>query len=421
MLNRINFKISEQTFLIILLSFFFIFNSSFSQTQKQDSQPYLILISFDAFRWDYPNRAISPNIEYMKEHGVSAISLRSGFPSKTFPNHYAIISGMYPANNGLIANTFYDPYTKETYRLSDSTKVANGKWYLGEAFWQTADRNGIKTASYFWPGSEMKPDYRSPDYYVHYYHDRPFNDRVQGVINWLKLPYSERPHFITLYFEATDDMGHKYGPDSKEVNWAIEKEDSALGLLFNNLKEINLFDSTNVILVSDHGMTNISKDRIVNVQDILKDYKVYYQENGPFMLLQPEKSKVKEVYDLLKKNRNHFQVYTKENIPACYHFSNNAFIPDIILMADIGWSLVDNRSMKWAEKSQDKGNHGYDNFAMDMNGIFFAMGPAFKKNYQVGTIDNIDIYPLMCKIFNISPRSNVDGKLQNIEYILKGY
>ncbi len=139
------------------------------------------------------------------------------------------------------------------------------------------------------------------------------------------------------------------------------------------------------------------------------------------MMLQPEKSQVKEVYELLKKNRNHFQVYTKENIPACYHFSNNAFIPDIIVMADLGWSLVDNRSMKWMEKSSDKGNHGYDNFAMDMNGIFFAMGPAFKKNYRVGTINNIDIYPLMCKIFNIGPRSNIDGKLQNIVYVLKGY
>ena len=224
MFNKLNFKESGKTFLIILFSVFFISNNLFSQTQKEESKPYLILISFDAFRWDYPNRGISPNIEYMKENGVSAISLRSCFPSKTFPNHYAIISGMYPANNGLIANTFYDPYSKETYKLSDSTKVQNGKWYFGEAFWQTADRNGIKTASYFWPGSEMKPAYRSPDYYVHYEHDRPFDTRVQGVIDWLKLPYSERPHFITLYFEATDDMGHKYGPDSKQVNELLKKK-----------------------------------------------------------------------------------------------------------------------------------------------------------------------------------------------------
>jgi ectonucleotide pyrophosphatase/phosphodiesterase family protein 5 len=403
-------------FLLILITFLCVSTSLFSQ-----SQPYLILISFDAFRWDYGNRGISPNIEYMKENGVSALSLRSGFPSKTFPNHYAIISGMYPSDNGLIANSFYDPFTKEIYRLSDSTQIKNGKWYLGEAFWQTADRSGIKSASYFWPGSEMKPDYRSPDYYMHYDHSRPFDDRVQGVIDWLKLPYSKRPHFITLYFEATDDMGHKYGPDSKQVDWAIQKEDSALGLLFQKLKEINLFDSTNIILVSDHGMTNISKEKVINIQDFIKDYKIYYQENGPLLMLQPEKSQVEEVYELLKKHQDHFEVFAKQNIPACYHFSSNAFIPDIIVMADLGWSLVDDRSMKWVDKSNDKGNHGYDNFALDMQGIFYAMGPAFKKDYQTGTINNVDIYPLMCKIFNIAPRSNVDGKLENIEYILKGY
>ncbi len=384
-------------------------------------KPYLILISLDGFRWDYADRGISPNIDYMKKNGVAALSLRPDFPSKTFPNHYAIVTGMYPENNGLIENTFYDPYSKQTYKISDSMQVKNGKWYLGEAFWETARRNGIKTASYFWPGSEINPEYRRPDYFEHYQHSRPFEERVNGVINWMKLPYAERPHFITLYFEATDDAGHRFGPDSKEVDEAIKKEDTMIGLLLKKISEINLNDSTDIILVSDHGMTNISNKRVVNVQNILKDYKIFYQSNGPLMMIQPEKTKVDEVYNFLKKYRDHFEVFTKENIPACYHFSNNAFIPDIILIADMGWSLVDNRSAKWMEKVDAGGNHGYDNFAMDMNGIFFAMGPDFKVGYKTGTINNIDIYPLMCKIFNIAPRSNIDGKLENIEYILKGY
>ena len=403
-------------FVLLIAAYFIIAANIFAQ-----SQPYVILISFDGFRWDYVNRGITPNLDKMKDNGVSAISLRPGFPSKTFPNHYAIVTGMYPANNGLIANTIYNPHTKETFRLSDSTKVTDGRWYIGEAFWETVRRNGIITASYFWPGSEMQPGYRSANYFKHYFHDRPFEERVQGVIDWMKLPYEKRPHFITLYFEATDDMGHRYGPDSKEVNWAIAKEDSMIGLLQQKLKEINLSDSTDIILVSDHGMTNISNKRVVNVEKILSSYKVRYHENGPFMMIQPEKSQVREVYNLLKKSENHYAAFTKENIPECYHFSNNPFISDIVLIADLGWSLVDNRSIKWMENVETGGNHGFDNFAMDMNGIFIAVGPDFKKNYKTGTINNIDIYPLLCKIFGITPRSNIDGKLENIEYILKGY
>lgn len=403
-------------FVLLIAAYFIIAANIFAQ-----SQPYVILISFDGFRWDYVNRGITPNLDKMKENGVYAISLRPGFPSKTFPNHYSIVTGMYPAHNGLIANTIYNPYTKETFRLSDSTKVTDGRWYLGEAFWETARRNGIITASYFWPGSEMQPGYRSANYFEHYYHDRAFEERVQGIIDWMNLPFEKRPHFYTLYFEATDDMGHEYGPDSKEVNWAIAKEDSMIGLLQKKLKEINLSDSTDIILVSDHGMTNVSNKRVVNIEKILSGYKIRYQESGPFMLIQPAESELNEVYNLLKKNENHFKAFTKENIPECYHYSDNVFISDIILIADLGWSLVDNRSIKWMEKVESGGNHGFDNFAMDMNGIFIAMGPDFKKNYKTGTINNIDIYPLLCKIFGIAPRSNVDGNLENIEYILKDY
>lgn len=383
------------------------------------SQPYVILISFDGFRWDYSNRGISPNIDIMKKDGVSALSLRPSFPSKTFPNHYAIITGMYPENNGLIANSMHDPYTNEYYKLSDSIQVRNGKWYLGEAFWETAQRNGIISASYFWPGSEISPKYRRPKYFKRYVHTRAYKARVDGIINWLKLPYAERPHFLTLYFSVTDDIGHKFNPDSKEVNGAIIKEDSMLGLLFKKLKKINLYDSTNVILVSDHGMTEINKDRTVNIQSILKDFDVEYQQGGPFMLIQPKPDEVNEVYQLLLKNQNHFNVYTKANIPARFHYSNNPFIPDIIISADLGWSLTTDKSAKYMAKMKTGGNHGWDNNTLDMQGIFFAMGPDFKVGYKTATINNIDIYPLLCKIFNISPRSNIDGKLEDIEFILK--
>ena len=401
---------------LLLFSLFLLCSHLLAQTK-----PYVILVSFDGFRWDYVSRGVSPNLDRIKQDGVWAMSLQPDFPSKTFPNHYSIVTGMYPENQGLIANTFYDPHTGETYKISDSTQVRNGKWYLGEAFWQTADRNGIITASYFWPGSEIHPSYRRPDYFKHYVHSRPFEDRVSGVIDWMKLPYARRPRFITLYFEATDDAGHRYGPDSKQVNKAISKEDAMIGLLNKKLKAIGLADSTDVIIVSDHGMTQISNKRVINIQHILKNYDVMYQENGPFMLIEPKDKDVTAVYQTLQKNRKHFKVFTKDNIPASYHYSKNPFISRIILIADLGWSLVDNKSAARYEKIKVGGNHGYDNHEMDMNGVFMAYGPDFKKGSHTGTVRNIDIYPLLCKLFNIPGRSNIDGKLSNIEYVLKGY
>ncbi|GAB1350587.1 hypothetical protein MASR1M107_28020 [Ignavibacteriales bacterium] len=112
-------------------------------------QPYTILISFDGFRHDYMDRGITPNLWKIANNGVKASSLRPVYPSKTFPNHISIITGMYPENHGIIANTFYDPFTKETYKINDSEQVKNARWYKGEAFWETAQRNGIIAASFF--------------------------------------------------------------------------------------------------------------------------------------------------------------------------------------------------------------------------------------------------------------------------------
>ncbi|NMB82229.1 MAG: alkaline phosphatase family protein, partial [Ignavibacteria bacterium] len=191
------------TLLFILISAFSLF--------PQSGKPYVILVSLDGFRWDYLNRGLSPNLEFIRDNGASALSLRPTFPSKTFPNHQSIITGMYIENHGIIANTFRDEFKNELYRMGDTSAVRNSRWYLGEAFWETAERNGITTASYFWPGSEMNLEYRRPTYFENYEHNRPYEKRVEGVANWLKLPVDKRPHFITLYFDDTDTQGHRYG------------------------------------------------------------------------------------------------------------------------------------------------------------------------------------------------------------------
>ena len=400
-----------------ILSFLFIIILSgliYAQTT-----PYVILVSFDGFRWDYLNRNITPNLDEVIQDGVRASLLRPISPSKTFPNHYSIISGMYAENHGIIFNSFEDTHTCDYYRIGDTSAVRNPKWYKGEAFWETAENNGITTASYFWPGSEMNDAKRRPKYFKRYQHNEPYKNRIDGVINWLQLPHKDRPHFITLYFHDTDTYGHDFGPNSPEIDQSIQRLDSLVGYMNQKLINIGMADSVNIIYVSDHGMTEIDTSRIINIEKILNGFNYKFGGIKTLAMIEPQENHYDSVLTLLKRNEFHYTVYRKEQLPDYYHFRNDDNIFPIILSADLGWSLVNDNQLSKMNKYGNKGNHGYDKDYINMHGIFLAKGPNFKTNYQTGTVWNIDINPLLCKIFNIYPNPKIDGKLERIEFLLK--
>lgn len=380
---------------------------------------YNILISFDGFRWDYPNRELTPNLDYIKQQGVHAISLKPCFPTKTFPNHYSIITGLYPENHGIIANNFFNPLTGNMYRVGDTTSVRNPQYYIGEAIWETARRQGVITASYFWPGSEVNLEYRRPNIYEKYEHKRDYKDRINGVLNWLQLPYDQRPKLITLYFDATDTYGHRYGTNSVQLNGSIMQLDSLISKLFKGLKDLNLYDSTNVIIVSDHGMTDKSSEKIINVDKILSSTKQKLVDYGPVMYVHPYPADKEKIYDLLKTSERNYKVYYREEMPDYYNFSENYIIPEILIVADPGWSLMTTNDIDRYGNMTAGGNHGYDNNFLDMHGIFFAIGPDFKNGYTCGTLQNIDINPLLAKLLKIIPNKKIDGKIERIEFLLK--
>jgi len=382
-------------------------------------KPYVILISMDGFRWDYIYRGITPNLNKLADEGIHALSLRPSFPSKTFPNHYSIITGMYPENHGIIFNSFTNTFTGETYRIGDTISTRQSKWYKGEAFWETANRHNIKTASFFWVGSEQDIEYKRPTYFHHYNQNISFEERVNGVIKWLQLPENERPQFITLYFEEPDSKGHSFGPNSPETNKAIALVDSMLGLLINKLKNIGMEDKVNIIVVSDHGMAEISDERIINIEEILKNYKCKFYGMGTSIMIDAEPDKLNEIYAALKKNEKNYRVYMKDEIPEYFHFSKNPFILPIIVIAETGWTLVTNDYFKKERRYSLRGDHGFDNHHLDMHGIFIAKGPAFRSGYKTGTLWNVDVYPLLCKIFKITPNNLIDGDINRIGFILK--
>ncbi|MCX7879588.1 MAG: ectonucleotide pyrophosphatase/phosphodiesterase [Ignavibacteria bacterium] len=380
------------------------------------SSNYVILISFDGFRWDYLNRGLTPNIEKFAKNGVRALSLQPSYPSVTFPNHYTIVTGLYPQNHNIISNYIEDPYNNLTFTVRDTNAVRNPRWFLGEAIWETARRNGLITATFFWPGSELRPEYRRANYFVHYDSKFPFKSRIDSVLSWLKLPYNLRPKFITLYFDEPDEVGHDYGPNSAEVNKAIAQCDSLFGYLIEKIQKINLIDSVNIILVSDHGMTEVQKDKIINISEIIKNDSVRIHSYGYMAFLRGNKDSLEKAYSFLKKVERNFKIYRRSEIPKYYRYSQNPLISDFVIIPELGWSIV--------RSPEDyvyniKGNHGYLPQWTDMHGIFVAGGPAFKKGLVVGTLRNVDIYPLLCKILRIEPKGNIDGDIERIEFILK--
>lgn len=396
--------------ILILIAFLFV------ATNLRSSQPYVLLISFDGFRYDYPGLTDTPNIDKIGETGVKSLSLQPVFPSMTFPNHLSIITGLYPENHGIIANYFLDPVSNRQYSLYNQEERDNPFWYAGETFWVTAKRNGIKSAVYFWPGSEINDKTKQPDYFEKYDHDRPYTERIDGIINWLNLPQSDRPHFLSLYFHETDSRGHKYGPDSEEIVSSVVLLDSLMGYLFDRLEEINMRDSINIILLSDHGMAATDSSKLIDINSIIDDTLTKVNNYGTMAMVYPVQYMDDLIYKKLEENNDNFSVYHKDDIPERWHYSNYSMIPPILVVADDGWLIKSNNDRY---KGMIKGVHGYDNAWIDMHGIFYATGPAFKSGFKTGTLKNIDIYPLLCEIFNIPQRTNIDGNIERIEFLLK--
>jgi len=373
---------------------------------------YLILISWDGCRWDYLNRGLTPNIQNLIESGVKAESLQPVFPSKTFPNHYSIVTGLYPENHKIVFNNFIDPRTEEGYRRGkNDSSIYEDKWYGGETLWMTAKRQHVKSACMFWPGSETYE--KSPDYFRPYDHYLSHQKRIDQIIDWLEMDEEKRPHFLTLYFADADDAGHKYGPDSAELNNTLMRLDSTLGVLLFRLKKIGLYDKTNIMMVSDHGMTQIYEENSIDLTAALQGINYKRNGNDPVLTFFVEGEQRQELYTRLKKMEKGFKTFRKSDIPDRLHFKSSNLIGDIVVMADPGYYFY---NPNW---KAGKGAHGFDNALPDMQGIFVARGPAFKQNYKTGPVKNIDIYPLMCKVLDLQPNSSIDGRLERVSDVLR--
>ena len=386
-------------------------------------KPYVLMVSFDGFRYDYTQMVHTPNFDRLETDGVKADALIPIFPSLTFPNHYSIATGAYSGTHNITGNSFYDKQYHEKYSLYDKETVRDAKFYKSEPIWVTAERQEVKSASYFWVGTEAPVKGYSPSIFKYYDGSVSFHARVDSIISWLKLPEEIRPQLTMLYFSEPDYTGHSVGVHEPEIVESIKEMDELLGYLLNELETLKIYSDLNIIIVSDHGMVNVSEDRLVILDNFVSRLgDLYINGNGSHVQIDLKKGKEKYKKILLGelKKISHCKIWEKDKIPLRFHF-NNRNTGDFLLLADEGWFITTNLEMEKNDFTL-MGMHGYDPQLPNMHGIFYAMGPDLKSGLQIPAFENIHIYPLICELLEIIPYSGMndapEGNLQVLQNIL---
>ncbi|XP_028676877.2 ectonucleotide pyrophosphatase/phosphodiesterase family member 1-like [Erpetoichthys calabaricus] len=387
------------------------------------SQPPVILFSLDGFRSEYLERKTIkvPAIKKLKSCGVSPSYMIPVYPTKTFPNHFTIVTGLYPESHGIIDNRMYDPSRNASFSLKDKEKFVPS-WYLGEPVWLTAKFNGLKSGTYFWPGSDVNISGSFPDKYLIFNKSKDFEERLYTILHWLALPKGERPDFYTLYLDEPDTSGHRYGPSSRQVEDALKRVDKIVEMLMDGLKQMKLHKCANIVLVSDHGMEESTCEKAVILSNFIPNTDDFVMRTGAAGRLMPKDLSVYNTYDYkhlmdsltCKTSDQSFTPYMKENLPKRFHYAHSPRIGPLNFYTKAGWQA----GLVAKDVYCSGGFHGSDNLFRNMRAIFIGYGPLFKFKTEVEPFENIEVYNLLCDLLNIVPAQN-NGTHGTLNHLLK--
>jgi predicted AlkP superfamily pyrophosphatase or phosphodiesterase len=378
----------------------------------QQAKPYVVLVSLDGFRYDYAGKYGAKHLLALGAQGAMAgQGMIPSYPSLTFPNHYTVVTGLYPEHHGIVANSFYDPARKQRYSYNDPISNRDGSWYGGTPLWVLAEKQGMRSACFFWPGSEAEIDGGRPSYYLNFDDHFPDEKRIDQVIAWLRLPAEQRPHFITLYYSTVDHAGHQFGPDSPETATAVQHVDQLVGVLWADLARLQL--PIDLIVVSDHGM-----EREQGAWIDLSSYAGLENFITVGSLLYPKSEAAAEkAYQELKIKSDAFTVYRRKRVPAALHYNSNAREGDPVVVPNGPYAI--RAQVPADDRPPEAGVHGYDPRVMkSMRALFLAVGPDIRPGSKLEPFENVNVYPLVAKILGLDA-PQVDGSLNVLSNILK--
>lgn len=389
---------------LCLITFAITINSCCGEGQQKRN--LTIVVSLDAFRWDYPTIYNTPWLDSIAANGVAATMVPS-YPSSTFPNHFTLATGLVPDHHGIVNSQFWAPEKGELFSMGDSATRYNPYYFGGEPIWVTAKKQGVKSASIYWVGSDVAIQGLHPDYYLRWDNEPrlTYPQRVEEALRIAKLPESERPSLLMVYFDEPDWTTHHYGPIAEESEAVIEELDSLMGILYRGLKELDY--GVNLIVTSDHGMTEISDEKFISIeQSVNPDWVERIVSTNPTSIFCKEGCR-DSLFEQLSKVK-HISVWRKEEVPAHLNYGTSNHLGDLIVAPDLGWQFATTpRGLK--------GAHGYDINESDMQIIFRACGPDFKRGYTLPqSFSNVDLYSILAELLKIEP-AKTDGSLEKVQ------
>lgn len=383
-----------------------------SSNKTPATPPPLILVSLDGFRWDYCqlHRAETPNLRGLLRSGISARGLIPVYPSNTFPNHYTIVTGLYPSHHGIVNNHSFDTTLGEFFHYNRGDSNRDDRWWGGEPVWITAVKQGRASACAFWPGSEVQIKGARPSFWRPYDYKIPFEQRLDELAGWMQLPEAQRPAVVTFYLEETNSAGHAFGPDSPELAAAVALLDARVGELLRRVRATGV--EPNLVLVSDHGMTACSPDRVLLLDDYLNlaTTQIDWDDTSAGLRPLPGSDTETLMRALAKLPPHEARAYHASDLPARFHVDpRSPRVPPVWIVPAEGWSVMTRARFEWQRERFLKGQHGYDPDLPNMRGILIASGPSFKSGGAViDPVENVHIYNLLCAALRLTPAPN-DG------------
>ena len=381
---------------------------------KEAPRPVTVLVGIDGFRADYLERGVTPRLAALAKAGARA-AMRPSFPTKTFPNHFALVTGYRPDRNGIVGNSMIDPRRPGVmFSLGNAAQALDPFWW-GEAepLWITAEKAGLRTATMFWPGSEVTMQGRRPSDWLRFDQNVTNVQRVNTLIDWLRRPASIRPAFATLYFDTVDTAGHRFGPESAEVSAALAEVDARIGELVDGAKALGV--AVNWVIVADHGMRATDESRVIQLDDLIDRASMVAVETGPYAAIEPAVGTDNRVAEALLKPHAHMTCAKKEDLPERLHYGSNPRVAAIICIAEAGWTILSGPS----PYPVTGGAHGYDNADPEMLALFIAQGPAFARGETLPVFDNVAVAALLRAVLALPEDDGADGKLADVKAALR--
>jgi predicted AlkP superfamily pyrophosphatase or phosphodiesterase len=382
-------------------------------------RPYVLMLSFDGFRHDYPDRWPLPALARLAREGARAEALVPTFPSKTFPNHYSIATGQHAGHHGVVGNDFWDPERRARFLTSSPGATGDASWYSGEPIWVTAERQGVRTAVYFWPSSDAAIGGVRPSQWKPYDITVPDSVRVDEILRWLGQPPAERPHLVLGYFSDVDEAAHRYGPEAAETRVAAEYVDRMLTRLRDGIERLPLADSVTLVVVSDHGLTHTDRAEFLDEYASLADTTAVVSAAAYAQLFfGGDAAKTERAWASLRR-LPHASVWKRADIPARFRLSGTPRAGDVFVLMDPPYTIERSRGARAPGWQPAAGNHGYDTALPDMGGILFVSGPRVLPGSRLGRIDNVNVYPLIAHLLGLRPAPGLDGDLSATRAILR--